>query len=108
MLSSRLVKFGASLSKSRKVSVKFLSNLSQEDNRTVIGKNLKNIISSIPSEGLSTSNVKKYIKYFPVPDNESWRIAFIEELIEVRSGLTTIVNFDDLEIQKMIDILSTT
>ena len=108
MLSSRLVKFGASLSKSRKVSVKFLSNLSQEDNRTVIGKNLKNIISSIPSEGLSTSNVKKYIKYFPVPDNESWRIAFIEELIEVRSGLTTIVNFDDLEIQRMIDILSTT
>ena len=63
MLSSRLVKFGASLSKSRKVSVKFLSKLSQNDNRTVIGKNLSHISSRLPSDCVSTpSNSKKHVK----------------------------------------------
>ena len=57
---------------------------------------------------LSTSNVKKHNKYFPVNVNESWRIASIKELIEVKSDMTTIGNFDDLDIHEMKDILSTT
>ena len=70
--------------------------------------NLRNISLSLPSDCLSPNNIKKHVKYFPVPDTESWRIAFVKELIEVRSGLTTIGNFEDMEIQKMIDILCTT
>ena len=55
----------------------------------------------------TTTNIKKHVKHFPVPANESWRIAFAIELIEVRSVLTTISNFYDLETQKIIDILCT-
>ena len=44
----------------------------------------------------------------PVPDNEMWRIEMLKELIEVKWGDVVIDNFEEGEINEMIEELCIT
>ena len=46
--------------------------------------------------------VKKQMKYFPVPDEETWRIPIIKELLEIKSGKANISNFAEEDISDVI------
>ena len=108
MLASRLVKFNATLLSSRKTSVQFLARLCDNDFRTVMGKNMGSIRADLLGEAVTAGSVKKNLKYFPVPDDESWRVQAIKELLAVRAGQATLSQFEYEDISDMINILSTT
>ena len=108
MLSSRLVKFLDTMLSSSKSSVKLLSWLTQGDHRTVMGKNMGRIEKDLKSDKITATKVKKELRYFPVPEEQAWRIPFIKELIEVRSGNATMSNIEAEDVTKMINILCTT
>ena len=108
MLSSRLVKLRDTMISSNKSSVKLLSYLVQGDHRTVMGKNLASIQRELNMDNISPVVVKKNMKYFPLPENQAWRIHFIKELLEARTGKVKIDNIETDDINNMIDLLCTT
>ena len=66
---------------------------------------LKNILS------LSASSISENFIYNKVPDGEEWRIAFVEELLQLRSGNLEVVMpngeyFSKTEINKLICLVS--
>ena len=110
MLCSRYVKFHKSLVTSKKSPVRFLSKLKEEDLRTVFGKTLFNIKSECQAASIVELNplvVKKSMKYAGMPPDECWKIGVLKELLEVRKGKAELGNFDQKEIEKMIDYICT-
>ena len=108
MLSSRLVKFDATLMSSGKSSVKFLAWLCHGDHRTVLGKNMGSICRELSSNAVTAVDVKKQMEYFPVPEDETWRIPIIKELLEIKSGNAKISNFAEEDVSDLLNILCTT
>ena len=45
---------------------------------------------------LTTGVVKKNMEYFPIPDEERWRLGFMEELLDVKSNDREIENFSHI------------
>ena len=71
--------------------------------RTKLDK--KNILS------LSASSISENFVYNKVPDGEEWKIAFVEELMQLRSGNLEVVMpngeyFSTKEINKLICMVS--
>ena len=113
MLASRYVSFHKALVNSNKLSVRFLSRLNERDNRTVLGKTLQRIMDEcdLPNQQLallSSSLVKRKMKYFMVPNNELWRLPVLKELLEVRRNHLHIRHFEPMEVESMITNLCTT
>ena len=108
MLYSRLVKLRDTMISSNKPSVKLLSYLVQGDHRTVMGMNLASIQRELNTDNISPVVVKKNMKYFPPPEDQAWRIHFIKELLEARTGKVKIDNIETDDIKNMIDLLCTT
>ena len=87
MLLSRFVSFHGSLIKSSKFPVRFLAKLYEEDLRTNHGKNLDQIsrLCGTPIQMLTSKMVKSKLTYYPVPEDEKWRIPFCKELLQLRN-----------------------
>ena len=51
--------------------------------------------------------VASQVKYAPVPENEIWRINFIEELLKLRSNELSLDGFTKNEIEDMILFIAT-
>ena len=101
---------GMSLVTSRKTPVRFLSKLVEHDLRTVFGRTLNNIKSECQiasNEELTTLEVKQKMKYAAMPLGECWRTGVLGELLQVRKSQAVLGNFDQEEIDKMIDYLCT-
>ena len=78
-----------------------LVNLQKSDYRSVFGRNVRNICNEAEAEDISQVCAND-IKYAPVPQEQEWRCALINELLELRAGrLTTELSFK--EIQKISD-----
>ena len=93
---------------SGKSSVKFLAWLCHGDHRTVLGKNMGSIGRELSCNSVTAVDVKTKMKYFPVPDEETWRISIIKELLEIKSGHANISNFEDEDVSDLLNILCTT
>ena len=109
MLTSRFVKFSESLTTSSKAEIRYLANVTKNDNRTLIGKTLARIARdvNIPKDNLTKDIVKTKLVYFPVPDLEKWRCEFIMDLLKIRRGSYNLANFTDDENTRMINFLCT-
>ena len=73
-----------------------------------MGKNMGRIEKDLKSDKITATKVKKELRYFPVPEEQAWRIPFIKELLEVRSGNAMMSNIEAEDVTKMINILCTT
>ena len=73
--------------KSSKFPVRFLAKLYEEDLRTNHGKNLDQIsrLCGTPIQMLTSKMVKSKLTYYPVPEDETWRIPFCKELLQLRN-----------------------
>ena len=110
MLSSRLVSFHKSLVNSKKFPVRFLARMNEKDMRTVLGRNLNDIIMKCGQsnlENLSANLVKKSCRYRQVPEEESWRLPLITDLLSVRRGHLRLEKFLVEEIEDMIHHICT-
>ena len=107
-LSLRFLKFHKTLQKSGKISIRFLSTLSQDDMQTSYSQNLKNIAdrTKVNIDDLEHKFVKENFKYCEVPDDQVWRVAIIKDLLEVRWNTMEIDVMDEnFELEKIIEFL---
>ena len=84
MLASRFLKFHQSLQKCSKSSVRFLSHLSSQNQRTGYCQNLSRISEQADASELTCSSVKKNMRYCAVPDEQKWRVALVKDLLEMQ------------------------
>ena len=106
MLASRLVKFKQTLYSSNKLMVGLMVRIAAEDRRTVMGRTLARLKSELNGMELTCSNIRKNLKYFPVPENEVWRLGFLDDLLVANpKEITGDITADDLN--QMIRILCT-
>ena len=110
MLSSRYVKFTQSLISCSKPSVAYLARLVRNDNRTLMGRTLSKISreTNVAKAVLTSTIVSKAMLYFPVPDDQLWRVEILQELLNVRSNSLFIHDINLNEISTMINFLCTT
>ena len=87
--------------------VKILSKINAYDQRTTYGCNLKNISISCNTEisDLTPSIVKDKMKYREIPNEESWRLNTINDLLLVREGDLFIPNFDKEVAEDMLNFV---
>ena len=107
MLASRYCGFVKSLLSSPKYPVRVLASLCSSDRRTVMGRFLSKVCQECDIGGadvgkLTSVTVKKMMKYFPVPDLESWRTGFLSELM---SDDLEVPGFTEHEIEEMVSFL---
>ena len=109
MLTGRFVKFAQSLVSSKKTDVSYLAKVVKNDQRTLMGRTLGQIArdSDIPKDALNSAVVKNKLIYFPVPEDEKWRVKILLELLDVRNASGTVENFTAEETTHMIDHLCT-
>ena len=93
-----------------KSAVRLLANLCKLDNRTVFGSNLRNISRDCQTDikSLTPATVKSNMKYFPVPDEEQWRIPLLSNLVSIRTEDLLIENFENTELDNIIEYVCTT
>ena len=108
MLASRYVTFFNSLVNSKKMPVRFLARLAQEDLRTVMGKTLCSLLSSCDltpdqTSQLTASVVKRKICYFATPNTEAWREDMSLELLKLRQGQLELPGFTSSEREEILE-----
>ena len=84
--------------------MRLLANLNKNDCRTVFGSNLKRIavLCNEEVELIDSTTVKRKMKYFPLPVNETWRIPLISELLAVKTQTYELAGFTIDEINDML------
>ena len=107
ILDSRYCGFVKSLLSSPKYPVRVLASMCSGDYRTVMGNTLPEIGKEFGVQGadlcmLTSATVKKKMKYFLVPDPESWRTGFLSELT---SKDLEVPGFTSQEISEMVSFL---
>ena len=110
MLCSRFVKFHQTITTCNKASVRMLAKLSLIDEKTVYKQNLAGIARDCDTKikELSPSVVKCEMRYFPLPETESWRVPLLHNLLSVRSNEWQLDNFDRRELAELINHVCTT
>ena len=106
MLAQRFLKYHETLQKTKKLSVRYLSELSAGNLVTDYGKNLWNI--GMRCGGCTTSrNLQKTFKYAPVPEGDKWRIDVVKDLLEVKWNIAEIENMETNsdELDELLKIL---
>ena len=109
-LSSRLVKFDNSLINTTKSFLRLLVNLKRTDYRTNHGKNLRKISSKCGLTNLEELNcqiVKSSLKYFQIPENETWRLGGINDMLDIYAENYFIDNFEHNDLDDILKIACT-
>ena len=106
MLACRLVKFLGALKMSNKLGIRLLAGIAELDRRTVLGRCICNIAEEddIPAAGLNPSIVKAKMKYFQVPEDQTWRLPILRELMDRRLAVP---GFTDSELDTLKNYLCT-
>ena len=96
-----------SLLASPKYAVRVMASWCLGDLRTVLGQTMSNIVAEcgLPRSGSSLptpAKVKKHLKYFEVPNQESWRTGPLGELL---NNNLKVPGFDDDELGEIISFL---
>ena len=108
MISSRYATFHRSLVTSKKLPVRFLARLVEKDNRTVLGRTLSRLmlycgIIDDDLSRLSSTLIKKKMKYRDVPIGEEWRVNLSKELLKIQNGnAVEIPGFTSEECEELI------
>ena len=103
ILFSRLNSFHESLKKSPKFKIRFLAAIQEEDYRTAFGRNLY-VLRSKTNNSPSKSSIRELVKYFPIPDDEEWRLGVGKDLLGVRNGDMELQGFTPEEINFMLKV----
>ena len=109
MLASRYITFVKSLLTSPKYPVRVLAQLCSTDYRTLVGRSLSRISRECNQDifdpcKLASSEVKRKMRYFPVPPGQSWRVPILCELLK---NEFEIPGFEKEELNEMLTYICT-
>ena len=104
LMSSRFVKFHENNLKCNKSVIRSISSLFKDDLNTVYGSNLGRIaqLCNTNIANLNPQLVKTNMRYFELPENESWRLPVIFDLLQARNNMTEIAGFDIQEVEDLL------
>ena len=111
MLAGRYVNFYRSLVESAKMPVRFLARISERDQRTVLGRTLSKLLAYASIDDLSmltATCVKKSLKYWPVPNEQRWRVPLCKELNNIVQGSMDLPGFSVDECHQLLQLVCTT
>ena len=108
LLCSRLTKFQEMLEKSERICIKMLAKISSMDSRTVHGNNLKQIERECKETNPTSKMVKQSMKYCQVPLCEEWKIPLVKDFIQTREEDKDLTKQDNIDLNNMIFLLTTT
>ena len=89
MLYSRFVSFIQRIRKHPKFPLQFLLNITKDNVMSVTGKNVRKILAETGENDIfkvKVSDLKKEFKFFSIEDDDKWKVAMIEELVNVKQG----------------------
>ena len=89
MLYSRFVSFIQRIRKHPKFPLQFLLNITKDNVMSVTGKNVRQILAETGENDIfkvKVSDLKKEFKFFSIEDDDKWKVAMIEELVNVEQG----------------------
>ena len=101
MLMSRFVSFYKGLVDSPILTVRFLARLAEKDMRTVMGKTLHYLLGECNCEQLEDLTphiVKKRLVYKIATHDQTWQVAFAQELQGIRNEDATVQGYTNREI----------
>ena len=109
-LSCRFINFNKSLKDSSKPSIRLLAKVKRNDRRTVHGNNLALIAKRSETndlDNISSHIVKTNMKYSAIPENETWRLSLIKDMLSIRTGNESLEIFEQNDINDMLLIACT-
>ena len=109
ILASRFLGFIENIEKCGKKTVKMLMETAKQDVRSVTGSNFRNIMLLVGKTSITT--VKKddadKIKYFPIEEDDCWKVDAIKELIDVKNSILEVPGFEINELNEILSHLCT-
>ena len=106
----RYIGFTSKLSASRKNVVRNVYRIIGGDCRSTTGSNRRNIMLECDGDLTSplTRNDIEKTKFQEIPSGEEWRVSIINELVKIRDGVLTPIDWNSSEIQETLTYLCTT
>ena len=100
----RFLNFTKQIEKSKKVALKSLLNTIKYDTQSVTGNNLREIMLLVEKNDFSelVPEDASKIMYEDIPEEDSWRVSFLQELLEIRMGEYQVKGFTEGEISDLI------
>ena len=109
VLINRLLSFLDMITKSSKQAIKMLLETAKHDVRSVTGRNMREImlLAGKTSVNEVTGKDIESIEYFPMDKTENWKVEVIKEIIDVKSKIAAIDNFECEELETILTYLCT-
>ena len=109
ILLSRFLGFMEKIEKSGKKALRMLKDTSMKDVRSVTGSNYRSIMLLVGKSFVSevTKADADRVEYFPIGDNEKWKVGSIQEIINIKNGLMEVPGFELEELDEVLDYLCT-
>ena len=106
ILVRRFLNFIQAVRSSKKKALRDLLKVVELDTQSVTGRNLRNILIQTDVHDVRKLKASDYkVKYRTVPSNEEYRVEFIKELIDVNNNQLEVPEFDDDELEDILQYL---
>ena len=109
MLMKRFLAFLHQIEKSKKNLPKKILKCVMKETRSTTGSNLRKMMilfNKVRVEDISKSDVDAF-KYAEVPPGNEWRVEMVKEMIEIRNSNLEVENFDEEELEEILNYLCT-
>ena len=109
VLISRFLGFMEKIASSNKRAVKMLMETSKKDVRSITGQNFRNIMLLVGKTSVDKVEKEdaKNVEYHPIKNEDLWKVAAIQEVIEVKSRTLEIDDFSQNELEDKLTYLCT-
>ena len=97
------------IAKNEKEAIKMLMNIAKKDVRSVTGRNYREImllVGKTSVNDVAKSDADK-IEYFQMENKDKWKVEIIKEIIDVKSTIAEIDNFNSEELETVLTYLCT-
>ena len=104
ILVKRFLKFVEQLKKSEKIALKEVLKIVKNDCQSTTGSNLRRIMLLLEKDSLNevSSRDADELVYASVPEEENWRINFVQELTDIKFGDYEVKGFSPDEINEIL------
>ena len=89
--------------------MKVLYDTVKLDCQSTLGRNLRRIMLDYGLTSINdiTTETIKTKQYAEIPENESWRVPLVKEIVSIKNGPYEVTNFTANEISEILDFAAT-
>ena len=105
----RFLSFINQLTRSPKKMPKIIFDTIKYDVTSITGSNLRNIMLIANKNDINDLDPSDTtdIQYYPVSENDEWKVNVVKELTDVKFGLLNLDNFSMKDVREMLDHICT-